>query len=233
MATILCHSLDEHQRRKPEPKLTVSNYDTWSWNFPVITVPRDDCPVCCNQGALELEKLIVWPLGVILGLALAFYAYNRFEQRPKVAKSFWDIPLGASRSDVKFIKGEPSDQDSDRWTYLTTDQSGNWRHVYYVYFREEKVWAVAYYSSHEYDWRENVQGINVGASIDALRQKFGEPSHTAVSDDQLRKIHSYSKYNTIFELAKNKVVGIGIYDPAVKKNGVRFASDDKKKSKPK
>jgi hypothetical protein len=168
------------------------------------------------------KKLALWPVGILAALCVAFYAYSLIEDRPKAEQAFWDIPLNASKSDVKFIKGEASEKEDDVWRYITRDQSGNWSTAYYVHFEEDTVWCIAFYANEFSRWAANIQGINIGDKIDVVRRKFGEPSHVSVSDDGLKRLYTYSLYNIVFELEKNEVVGLGIA-----KRAPRFVPDGK------
>lgn len=167
------------------------------------------------------KKLTLWPVGIIAGLCVAFYAYSLIEDRPKAEHGFWDIPLNARKSDVKFIKGEASEKE-DLWRYITRDQNGNWSTAYYVHFEEDKVWAISFYANGSSRWEANIQGITIGDKIDVVRRKFGEPSHVSASDNELKRLYMYNLYNVVFELEKNEVVGIGIA-----KRAPRFVSEGK------
>ena len=70
-------------------------------------------------------------MGLIL-IASGLWVYSTIEDRPKVEHAFWDIPLDATKSDVRFIKGEPSEKDDDMWRYFTRHENGNWATAYYV-----------------------------------------------------------------------------------------------------
>lgn len=55
------------------------------------------------------KKLTLWSVGAGCLIALVAYAYTSIQQRPKKETSFGDIPLGATKADVKFLKGEPTE----------------------------------------------------------------------------------------------------------------------------
>jgi hypothetical protein len=171
------------------------------------------------------KKFILWPLGLLVTLSAGIYVYRLIEERPKVEKSYLDIPLKATKSEVLFIKGEPTKKDTDQWEYRTTDENGNWRTISRVQFADEQVWAVSYYSATEFDSHENIQGISIGDGVETVRAKFGAPSNASISKDGLHKIYAHNRYNVLFELAKNRVIGLGIYNPEVAKRGMRFADD--------
>src|SRR5688500_9109116 len=62
-------------------------------------------------------RTILWPLGVTLTMVTGFYRHSLIPEEPKVEKTFWEIPLGASQTDVLVIRGKPSTKESDRWVY--------------------------------------------------------------------------------------------------------------------
>lgn len=167
-------------------------------------------------------KIVLWPSGVLLVLGTSFYLYSLIPAKPKIEKSFWEITLGASESDVLFAKGAPTTKNTHHWLYRFNDDNGNWKYVYHVNFEDGKVWAIAYFAASSLDWHEQIQGINVGDSENSVRDKFGIPSPLVSSDDGLRRIYHYRDYNVVFELAQNKITGLGIYSPDIAPKGLKF-----------
>jgi len=170
------------------------------------------------------KKIILWPLAILVVTSGLFYAYVLYQDRPKVQNSFWEIPLNATKADVKFMKGDPTKTEDDVWRYIKKDAYSTDSH-YLINFAEDKVWAVSYYSPGGSGWKENLQGIYIGNSVNSVRETFGTPSRISVSDDGLQRIFTYSRYNLLFDLEKNKVIGIGIYSPEVAKKGLGYRSD--------
>lgn len=76
------------------------------------------------------KKIVLWPLAGLVLIASGLWLYNWIEQRPKVATSLWDIPLGATEGDVKFLNGatknatKDKDLKVDEWTYVFEHYSG-------------------------------------------------------------------------------------------------------------
>src|SRR5262249_50969240 len=74
------------------------------------------------------KKIISWPFAGLIVIALGLLIYNTIKERPKVQASFWDISLGATESDVKFLKGAPDAvskiKDKDTWEYVFKTGSG-------------------------------------------------------------------------------------------------------------
>ena len=68
------------------------------------------------------KKLVGWLFGVAAAVPIVagvgFYVYSYIAELPKAQLSFCDIPLGATESDVKFLKGAPTEvQEQDHWIY--------------------------------------------------------------------------------------------------------------------
>lgn len=104
------------------------------------------------------KKIILSLLAILVVTLGLFYAYFLYQDMPKIENSFWEIPLNATKADVKFMKGKPSETKDDVWRYIKKDTHGNWETIYIVQFDEDKVWSVSYYSVSKYDFRENLQG---------------------------------------------------------------------------
>ena len=85
-------------------------------------------------------KIIIWTTGTLLVLSTAFYVYSLIPETPKVEKSFWDVSLGASKTDVLFLKGNPTTKEDDDWVYVLNDEGRNWEHSYHVTFTGGEVW---------------------------------------------------------------------------------------------
>ena len=175
------------------------------------------------------KKLLLWPSATLALVAVGVYAYNMIPETPKRETSFWEIPLGASEHDVLFIKGEPTNKDDDNWLYMFNDSQGNWERVYYVNLKGGKVWLTGFVGADPVSWQENIQSITMGSSENAVREKFGEPSPGVSTKDGLRRMYHYSQYNVFFQLERNKVTGLGIYDPEVAPNGVMLRNEEPSK----
>src|SRR5215471_21450216 len=85
--------------------LFIATKDRWSW-----------------------KKIILWPFAGLILIASGSWVYSTIEARPKIQTSFWDIPLGATEGDVKFLKGAPDamskTKDKDTWEYVFKSGSG-------------------------------------------------------------------------------------------------------------
>jgi hypothetical protein len=158
-------------------------------------------------------------------IALGLWIHKTIDHHPKVQTSFWDIPLGATQGDVKFLKGEPTgvakDRDEDTWEYLFNDSIlKEWDYIYRVRFKNGKVWLVEYFASPNRTYGPGIQGIDIRDPLEKITEKFGSPSHTSASTDELSRVFSFSKYQVAFELKENRVIGYGIFDTAIAPKGV-------------
>jgi hypothetical protein len=190
--------------------LYVSTKDRWDWKKLV-------------------RKTILWSIAVAAGLltvwGVVFGIYTWKESRPKVQDNFWGIPLGATKADVKFIKGEPTTTEGDAWTYNFSDTSGGYTftYTYAVVFRKDSVVYIDGLGGRV----ENLQGIRKDYSTwYDIRKKFGEPTSVSTSDNDLARWFSYAKYQVFFRMSKNKVISLGIYNPRVGIVGGRSEAPD-------
>lgn len=174
------------------------------------------------------KKIILWPLAVVLGLAVlggvgAFF-YSEYKDRPRIQEKFWDITLEDSKADIKFRKGEPRVVEEGLWTYKETGIASNDWAAYQVSFDGDKVWYVLC----EGFKCPKIQGMRFDYTLSKISARFGEPSRVAVSGDQLERIYSYDRYHVFFILKRDKVRAYGIFNPAVGFLGYR---KDKEESK--
>lgn len=173
------------------------------------------------------KKIILLPVAGLILLACGLWIYNTIEQRPKVATSLWDIPLGATEGDVKFLKGAPKsvskDKGEDKWEYLTEDSTlKQWDFIYRIGFNSGKVWLIEYFASPNRTYGPGIQGIDIGDPLVKITQKFGPASQVSASADQVSRVFSFARYQVVFELKENRVIGYGIFDTAIAPKGVEY-----------
>lgn len=171
-------------------------------------------------------KILLWPLGGLLAMAVAFWGYQTIQNRPRPETEFWGIRLGATKSDVKFLKGVPTQAyDNDqKWAYIFKDSSGqNDQYVYLVQFKGDRVWVVGYISHPTAgSFGPGVHGIYIGDSLEEVVETFGKDYHMETDKDGLRRLFSFEYYRLFFELEKNRVQSYGLYDPELAPKGLRF-----------
>lgn len=159
------------------------------------------------------KKILLWPLAIVLSLSViggaGIYINDQLEDRPRKEHELWGIQLGASIADVKFAKGEPSQhKDADTWAYLKGERDADGVHV--VKFKDGKVRAIVYYGPAH--GAPSIQRISQYSSPERLAEKFGQPSYVSHSKDGLRRLYSFEKYNVVFDLEKDGIIALGVYD---------------------
>lgn len=163
------------------------------------------------------KKIFLWPVAVIFALATVIgvgaWIYSLISERPHPQMAFWEIPLEATKSDVKFLKGEPTRTDGENvWVYVSKESYLNEdSYVVIVIFNGDKLRAVLY--SGPYLGSPGIQDLDIGATQEAILNKFGTPSTVSVSEDNLEKILSFREYNIFFSLRENKVYAFGMFNP--------------------
>ena len=140
------------------------------------------------------KRLMEWAVGgpIVLGViaGLGTWGYVSYQDRPTAPTSFFDIPMGATRADVKFVKAEPSEipkDNADVWIYKrgTTERPGT--SAYVVRFKADKLRYVQYFSVADERVNPWLQGFTKGTNYDRVISVLGQPSHTATSRDGLEK----------------------------------------------
>lgn len=115
---------------------------------------------------------------------------------------FSDIKITDSKSDIKFIRGNPTSKKEDQWEY---GESYSISHLV-IYFEDNKITLII---SKGY---ESMYGIFRGDSYKKVIEKFGEPSNQRTSGDETTRWYFFDKYNIVIGFEKNKVISRGIYD---------------------
>lgn len=162
------------------------------------------------------KKIFLWPFAVLFTLAVVIgagvWVYSLISERPHVQTAFWEIPLEATKSDVKFLKGEPTKLDGENvWVYVTKKGYSNEDFYHVIYFNGDKLRASLY--TGPYLGSPGIQGLDIGATQEAILKKFGTPSTISVSEDDLEKIFSFREYNVFFSVRENKAYALGMFNP--------------------
>lgn len=203
------------------------------------------------------KKILIRPLlGVLLllvlgGVGLLLWMY--WPQAEKTTQTFrpeelrslnlagdivTEVPLGSSKADVRFLKGEPIETSKmpDWWRYSV----GTWfpkgfvpnnpRDVpgphLLIYFNNEKVHAVlcGHRPRDIFDFlaQERAQGPstspcgeNIGSNSEQITTFYGEPSEIKRSKDELTRVYLFPEKKEMLVLETNRVVFAGTYDPDV------------------
>ncbi len=122
---------------------------------------------------------------------------------------FWDLPLGASKSDVRFLKGEPSEiLEPGTWVY-PAGRSGR----YHVVFGDgDQVARIVAVSAVGLGSGAYLLGVRTGFGTQRLVDQLGEPSRVVHLSNDLRRAYLYPHLNAVFILQQSRVVSYGIYD---------------------
>jgi len=121
----------------------------------------------------------------------------------------WDISLGASKSDVRFLKGEPSEiVEPGTWVYVADS-----RRTYYLAFGStDAITRILVVSGPGFSSRASLLGVRTGFGAQRLVDQLGEPSRVLHLSNDLRRAYLYSHLNAVFLLEQGAVVSYGIYD---------------------
>lgn len=162
------------------------------------------------------KRIAKWAIAAPAASALVLWAgifvYFKMEQRPVLQTEFEGIRLGATESDVRFLKGAPvavNDSDNEYWAYSADPDE---RAFLLVRLRDGKVRYVVYTETTREGHRPNLLGFTIGSEYAAVINKLGEPSHVSTSKDDLSRVASFANYNVFFQFRKGRVTEYGIFD---------------------
>ncbi|MBI2999219.1 MAG: hypothetical protein HYY46_12365 [Deltaproteobacteria bacterium] len=188
--------------------LFITTKDRWKW-----------------KNILRWSAISLLVLAVLLGSSV--YIYHWISNRPKLSERFWDVPLDATKNDIKFLKGAPSEKrDGDNvWVYKWEKDSNCRDSTYAIFFDNDKIRFIGYYGPNSVCSPHGIQGINLGASYQMVLKKFGQPNHVTISEDDLERTISFTKYNAFFTLRENHVTAYGIFNPAF--GPIKYGSEKK------
>lgn len=157
------------------------------------------------------RKIFGYPLLALALIGLIGGAYYYFEEMvPKPVTGVRGVELGMTYNDVVFNKGKPNEETKDdddgdiilRFEGMQVTIDGVADKVSNIWVFGEDCWQVAV--------------ANVSACDDAqdLVAEFGQPSYMASSDDGIRRVYAFAKYNLSFALRSNKVEIISVFEPS-------------------
>lgn len=165
-----------------------------------------------NWKRIALFSLVI-PIALAGVIAVGFSAESWLDNRPKPQTAFLDIPLTSTKSDVKFIKGEPAKiEGEDSWIYSGESQYGAKNTpLILVRLRGEQVRFVLYTDTERQLLAPALLGFSIGSTYDDVVSALGVPSHTDASADGLSRMISYEKLNVFYSFTQRKVSALGIY----------------------
>ena len=144
---------------------------------------------------------------IIVLAGAGLYSFWRYTQRPQVQTEYWDISLDSTKLDIKFLKGAPTKVEGKVWRFETYDVifEGESDTIRYVLYRGGKSRDDDFHST-------GIQGIYPNTRLEEVLKKFGDPSNISTSKNGTKRIYSFERYRVFFELEKNKVTFLGMYN---------------------
>ena len=169
---------------------------------------------------LKVLYAFILLIAITISLTAAYYSFDNYweDDRLRVVTEFQGVKLGWSKDEVLFRKGEPTSIDAD---------NKNQELIYgamTVLLDKNKVIAIQYECNLEEYIHEKVGGISCNDDIDRIINQYGEAKNTEVSDDKLRRLYNYPKYNLAFALSKSKVDLLTVTDSKNLPEGYKFKS---------
>lgn len=156
----------------------------------------------------HLTKRLAFGLALTVGGVVALIYWSSLPPTSPVSE-LWDIPLGASKSDVRFLKGEPAEiVEPSTWVY-TPYRS---REYHLVFGEQDEVVRILVVSGPGFGSGAPLFGVRTGFGSDRLVERLGEPSRVLPLSNDLRRAYLYTHLNALFILEQSEVVSYGIYD---------------------
>jgi len=122
---------------------------------------------------------------------------------------FWGISLGASKSDVRFLKGEPSEiVEPATWVYVADRR----RTYHLVFGNTDEIVRILVAPGPGFRSGAPLLGVRTGFGTQRLVDRLGEPSRVLRLPNDLRRAYLYTHLNAVFVLEQSAVVSYGIYD---------------------
>jgi hypothetical protein len=177
------------------------------------------------------RRIALWivsaPVIVASLTAAGVYGHAWWSDRPTPQNEFFGIKLGASASDVRFLKGSPSrEPDSVTFDYhVGTTQGAEDRSRYLVRFKDAQVRFVLYASDGSVYVHPSIFSFTIGTRYEDVLKKLGDPTHVSISADQLGRTLSFDKYQVFFGFGSGVVNALGVYDAS--KGPVKYANEYK------
>jgi len=158
----------------------------------------------------QLVRRAFFALVIVIGAAWAWIYWSSLPPTAPVTE-LWGIALGASESDVLFLKGEPDEiSDPHTWVYMMSRNR-----TYNVVFGEtDQVVSIRLVPGAGYSSGLPLLGVRAGFDESRLIEQLGEPARVVALADDLRRAYLYPRLNALFILERGTVVSLGIYDTA-------------------
>lgn len=214
--------------------LYIATMDRWNWKK-IIIRPLLGGLLLLGLGGVGLLLWEFWPQAEKTTQTFRPEEVRRIYRPGEVVT---EVPLGSSKADVRFLKGEPIETSKmpDWWRYsvgtrfpkgfvLNNPRDVPGPHLL-IYFNDGKVHAVlcGHRSRDMIDVliQEQAQGRStspcgeaIGRSSEQITTSYGEPSEIKRSKDDLTRVYLFPERKEMFVLETNRVVSAGTYDPDV------------------
>ena len=156
----------------------------------------------------RLTRRVILVLMLLVG-GVAGWIYWSSRPPTSPVSEFWGISLGASKGDVLFLKGEPSEIiESGAWLYAP-DRS---RTYHLLFGNEDEIIRLLVDSERGFGGAASLFGIRTGFDSQRLVERLGEPTRVVRLSNDLRRAYLYAHLNSLFILRRGEVVSYGIYD---------------------
>ena len=102
--------------------------------------------------------------------------------------------MTASRTDVKFLKGNPiaKHSDADQWVFDAHSGSSEPECAAYIFrFNGESIRHITYWANERQIINPYLHGFSIDSNYDDVIIKLGTPSHTSTSKDGLSRLLSF------------------------------------------
>ncbi|WP_321991489.1 hypothetical protein [Marispirochaeta aestuarii] len=162
-----------------------------------------------------LKRFLIVSFSLLLIITIIGLAYSFFNELPKQEKEFWGLKLNSTKSDIKFLKGVPTESENGRyWAYVfdLTAVNSPEQALYIIFFEDDKIRSIIY-NGPRYNNSPKIQNIGIGSTYKEVIDKFGSPDYVSISSDELKRALIYDKYKVYFEISKNQVISLGIINP--------------------
>ena len=121
-----------------------------------------------------------------------------------------DLKPGMTTNEVLFRKGEPNQKpENGFWFYMkNSDTIG---HVVRIKNGRVRYIQAVTKEGEEYNL-PTVQGVSHYSSQEDIEKRFGKPDNASIYKDHTRRFLSYMRLGLAFELERNQVISIGVFD---------------------
>ncbi len=156
----------------------------------------------------KLMRRLILGLSLLVGGIGGWIYWSSLPPSSPVSE-FWGIALGASKSDVRFLKGEPSEiVEPGTWVYVA-DRS---RAYSLVFGNTDEIIRILAVSGPGFGSGASLLGVRTGFGTQRLVDQLGEPSRVLRLPNDLRRAYLYTHLSAVFILEQSAVVSYGIYD---------------------